>query len=568
MRRPWIGGFLVLLAAIGLVSFLNRVARGADAPYAGTWRLEIFFGRQEVTLGLVKVEVQGGKPVASVLATGPQLRGGTLGDVSADASNLRFTFRGSGKVFRVNAVLPEGEKKPQTLLGSGELNGECQPMRLERTDLIDLDQKDTVKPLAGIDDLRRVAAITDTKEQAAGLKEFVEKHAGKPIALLASEMLLQLLLQERAPADDLRAAAEGYVKIAADYGRELERQALAKVAADLTRGAQDPSLALTYARRAAKQIRDDNPLAGTLNIQKILAAALRRNGRLDEAKEVAARINKMEEQLDQEYLRTATPFKPEPSGRTGTSGRVAVLELFTGAQCPPCVAADIAFDALGQTYKPAELALLQYHLHIPGPDALTNRAAEARAQYYIDDINGTPVLFLDGLATPNMGGDRDLAKRRYESLRKLVNEDLDAGPQARLELTVRRQGGTIEAHAEVSEFKKAGEKVRLRLALVEDVARYQGGNGRRLHHHVVRAFLGGPDGFPLKERAASRDVKITLADVEKEIRDYLAEAAKKRPLMGDEPTLRLERLRVVAFVQDDEHKRILQAAQADVPAAK
>jgi hypothetical protein len=276
----------------------------------------------------------------------------------------------------------------------------------------------------------------------------------------------------------------------------------------------------------------------------------------------------MEEQLDQEYLQTAIPFKPEPAGRKAPSGRVAVLELFTGAQCPPCVAADIAFDALIQTYKPTELALLQYHLHVPGPDPLTNAAAEARARYYADDIGGTPTTFLDGQATPNMGGDRDLGKKRYEALRKLIDEELEAEPQARLQLTARRQGGTLAVHAEVSDLKKPGEKVRLRLALVEDVARYQGANGRRLHHNVVRAFLGGAEGFPLTERSSSRDVKVTLADVEKDIKDYLTEAAKKRPFLGDEPTLRLQRLQVVAFVQDDDSKKLLQAARADVPASK
>ena len=53
------------------------------------------------------------------------------------------------------------------------------------------------------------------------------------------------------------------------------------------------------------------------------------------------------------------------------------MELFTGAQCPPCVAADVAFDVLEKTYKPADLVLIQYHLHIPGPDPLTNAASEA-----------------------------------------------------------------------------------------------------------------------------------------------------------------------------------------------
>ena len=60
---------------------------------------------------------------------------------------------------------------------------------------------------------------------------------------------------------------------------------------------------------------------------------------------------------------------------------MALVELFTGAQCPPCVAADIAFDAEAvKSYKAADVVLLQYHLHIPGPDPLTNADSEKRQQ--------------------------------------------------------------------------------------------------------------------------------------------------------------------------------------------
>src|SRR5439155_7286120 len=108
---------------IGIVSFLNRPVRAADAPFTGTWRLEIFAGGQELTLCLVKIEVKGGEPVASVLAPAPHFRGATVEDVTADARTLHFTFKGSGNVFRVTALLPEGEKRPQTLVGNGRLDG-------------------------------------------------------------------------------------------------------------------------------------------------------------------------------------------------------------------------------------------------------------------------------------------------------------------------------------------------------------------------------------------------------------------------------------------------------------
>ena len=84
------------------------------------------------------------------------------------------------------------------------------------------------------------------------------------------------------------------------------------------------------------------------------------------------------------------------------------MELFTGTQCGPCVAADVAFEALGRTYKPTELALIQYHMHIPGPDPMTNPADMARWKYYSklfpSDIRGTPTVIFNGKPKPGGGG--------------------------------------------------------------------------------------------------------------------------------------------------------------------
>jgi hypothetical protein len=104
--------------------------------------------------------------------------------------------------------------------------------------------------------------------------------------------------------------------------------------------------------------------------------------------------------------------------------------------------------------------------------------------------------------------------------------------------------------------------------LVEDVVRYAGRNGQRLHHHVVRAFPGGVEGFALKEKASTQSAKVAVGDLIKGLNDYLTEAGKRRPFFDDERPLQLEHLKVVALIQDDESKKILQAVQADVPAAK
>src|SRR5262249_7346341 len=188
------------------------------------------------------------------------------------------------------------------------------------------------------------------------------------------------------------------------------------------------------------------------------------------------------------------PYK----GRKEKSDRAVLVELFTGAQCPPCVAADLAFDALARAYKPAEVVLLQYHLHIPGPDPLTNPASEARQAYYDADIEGTPSIFFNGKPGASGGGTVGDSEDKHGQYRNIIDSLLEKPAAARLQLTAARKGNKIDINAEVIDVEKPAEQLRLRLALVEEQVRYVGGNTLRFHHHVVRALPGGDEGIALK----------------------------------------------------------------------
>ena len=104
----------------------------------------------------------------------------------------------------------------------------------------------------------------------------------------------------------------------------------------------------------------------------MLARSARLAGKDDVAAAAESRAKEIDAKLDAEYHEKVPPFKPATfAGRKNAKGdRAVVMEIFTGAQCPPCVAADVGFDALLTTYKPTEFIGLQYHLHIPGPDPL------------------------------------------------------------------------------------------------------------------------------------------------------------------------------------------------------
>ena len=125
--------------------------------------------------------------------------------------------------------------------------------------------------------------------------------------------------------------------------------------------------------------------------------------------------------------------------------------------------------------------------------------------------------------------------------------------------------------ATVADLAKPGEKVSLRLALAEERVRYQGGNGIRYHHSVVRAMPGGPKGFPLPKASAEQTVTVKLDEVRaanNKALDEFADSLKKGGAdfsFASRP-MALKNLKVVAFVQNDETSEILHAVQVDVDA--
>src|SRR5262249_13852723 len=275
------------------------------------------------------------------------------------------------------------------------------------------------------------------------------------------------------------------------------------------------------------------------------------------AKQLQPRIDKLEAVLDAEFEKNAIPFKPgEYKGRKGDHPAAAVGDLSPGAYCPPCVAADIAFDAALETYKPKDVIFLQYHTHIPAPDRLTNADTETRLKFYGDDVEGVPTAFLNGKVLKGLGGPKANGERSYNPLRDPTDEQLGKEEAtASLKLTAERKGDKIDINAEVTGLKDPGENVKLRLVLIEEVARYPGGNGQRLHHHVVRALPGGADGLVLKEAKAKQSVKVDLAELKKSLDEYMTKYNEgPRKFLDDEYPLNIKHLKVVALIQDDSSK--------------
>jgi hypothetical protein len=566
MRR-FILGLLGLLLLVGVL--VHSLSRAADAPLAGTWKVTVLAtAGEDVThtpLWIVRLD-KDGKTVEKVAAI-PDLTRSTAGKLTIDARGVHFTMSVQGTDFRIAAYLPEGKDRADTLLGSMEFRGRLTPAQLTRTTETTLDAKSKPQPVEGNDQLKKAVDETDGPRQETALAAVVKNFAGKPVAVPASQILVGTRVANKASKEILEATADGYAREAARYGPELEQSALIIITRTFAGHEKTADLALKYIRRAEKLLTEGDPPERQVAVLKLLISTLEKNGLKDEVKVSAPRLEKLEQQLDAEFVKRSMPFKVEPfKGRKGTSDRTVVVELFTGAQCPPCVAADVAFDAVRESYPPKDVVLVQYHLHIPGPDPLTNSDSETRQQYYGDEkVEGTPTTFIDGGLTKDfLGGPQDLAEANYGKLRKMVNEALETKAGARLELAAQRKGDTIDIQAQVSGVDSPGPKVRLRLLLLEEVVRFPGSNGQRLHHHVVRAMPGGPAGIAVEKKTLTHKETVDVGALRKKLSDYLTEYAKKETGLSEERPLELAKLKVVALIQDDSNQKILQAAQVSV----
>jgi hypothetical protein len=262
--------------------------------------------------------------------------------------------------------------------------------------------------------------------------------------------------------------------------------------------------------------------------------------------------------MDAEYRSMfPPPFTPDKD-TLKPGGHTALLELFTGSACPPCVGGDLAVDALLAQYPRTRLVALSFDEHIPEPDPLANPDTAARADLY--HSRSTPNYVLDGKLLNIYGQGREQSKELYDPLDKLVVAEAELPTSVQLKLTAAQAaGGTIQARATVTTGptaelakqivfppepqpaapktaetkdkkdtkKNAGKTtpdaakkpastpagsvpaksapksvdtapavpdLALNFALVEDDVRYSGQNGIRFHRYVVRALAKPADG--------------------------------------------------------------------------
>jgi hypothetical protein len=380
-----------------------------------------------------------------------------------------------------------------------------------------------------------------------------KKAPGFDTVKLALELLQQSEVKKVKPAE-ARSWAEKAVKSAELYGPLVQRDILLTVAEILADEKGFETIGLQYAQRAERMLDDKETPLAQKKVLEVLANSLEKAGKKADALLVQARLKKLDFRI-----------KPKTfAGRKGKSDRVVLAELFTGAECVPCVAADLAAEALTRTFKPTELIILRYHLNLPKPDPLAGEQTEMRARFYEESLRGLPLLFLDGRPSVPGGGGPSEAQEKYDDAYAALTPLLDRPAGAEVSVQATRKEDTVSITAKVAKAAETGDDVRLRVVLVEDQVAYKGGNGLSVHQNVVRDMPGGDQGTILKEKSLEKKFTVDLADLRKKHKAYLDKQAEKRPYPQKERPLELKKLRVVAFVQNDKTGEVLQAALAEV----
>jgi hypothetical protein len=251
------------------------------------------------------------------------------------------------------------------------------------------------------------------------------------------------------------------------------------------------------------------------------------------------------------------------------NGKVLLAELFTGAECGPCQAADVAFDNLTEYFPRTSLAILEYHVHIPGPDPMTNPDTWNRYTYYGGNF-GTPTAIIQGKESITGGGPRFLAANRFNLYKYALSKFESGKPAVTLTGKAKTTGNNINVQLNLK-GKVKDQKDVIHVALVEKSVSYTGSNTIDKHRFVVRNLLFSDKGSSITSNKISGSFDVNK--IEEGLKTYLDDPTKHpswRPGFGT-PSWRarpdkLDRknLAVVAWIQNPETKEIVNSIFMDV----
>lgn len=563
----------------------GKYALGTSATAASVTRLLIFELKTADGKADVKV-VSGG--AAGYELTGWKVKDGVItADVKGPRQGMTFEGKLDANGGRAVGTLadPTGRVTGRAVVAKTDLDELTAKNAAEQVKVSDtykeyLDLRSAPNPFAlqmqqekdeakrkELDDKYRAAVMKFRADGPGLLRKVADESTDDGVLYFVIPDVLRSPVAGRAKPEELKKWADKGLKAAAAHGPRAERTAVLGTVTALGGADGLGEVVLPIAEKAVA-LTEKEPKAQKVVMLKHLANAQSATGKADAAKATRAAADKIDAELDAEYKKEGIGFTPEKyAGRKNKdANRVCVFELFTGAMCPPCVGADLAFDGLEDAYTPKELVMLQYHQHVPGPDPMTNPDTLARWDYYKSkfpqQVRGVPTSIFDGKPQGGTGAFRPDAQKKFDEYKAIIDATLEKTTDVTVTGTVRVDGGEVKVDATVARADGAT----VRIVLAEEEVRYLGGNGIRLHHMVVRSMFGKGEGWKVADlKGGKATASLKLDDLKKSLAGYMDTYHKEtNKFSNPDRPLKFEHLKVIVLVQNDETGEILNAAQFDV----
>ncbi len=226
-----------------------------------------------------------------------------------------------------------------------------------------------------------------------------------------------------------------------------------------------------------------------------------------------------------------------------TLQRTVLVEHFSSSTCVPCVAADEAIETFLQSNSAADVVSINYHTEIPAPGDPMYLAAkaenDARISFY--NIFTNPIVWFDGVISELGTSNLDARLENAFQTRTIVP------PKAAMEILHFKVNDIISGTVRIEALSDL-QNTNLQIAVIEkniDYANPPGQNGQKHFFDVLRTF------YPTAEGTS-----VSLAAGEKTFMQFS---------VSPESQWKVDQLEVVAFLQDQATKEVLQAASTLYP---
>lgn len=232
--------------------------------------------------------------------------------------------------------------------------------------------------------------------------------------------------------------------------------------------------------------------------------------------------------------------------------RMVLIEKGSNASCGPCAAQNPGFHSMLNTVDDKHVAI-SYQWYFPGFDPMNQHnptEANARFSTYYGN-NGVPTAMIDGVvptnAYPGFNGGYEGSPAGFSA--QMINDRYAVPSPFQIDIDYSITPSSITAEVTVTATQSvSGNNLKLRIAAIERVIEFAsapGTNGETVFYNVMKKFMPNTNGLNLQNSWVAGDSQtFTQSWTHQNIYSF-------------------DQLSVVAFVQNDANKEVMQAARAD-----